>query len=153
MKARILPKSRVSKELMDIAAAEGLKRAHEIIQRESGAALRRSSACRPGQSWAVARALPGERSGPGPGRQRSSPAAPGYRPGSSWAADRPCRVVDQAPALGGSAALRRSSACRPGQSWAAARALPSERLGPGPGRGAALRQPEPTRVDFALKNR
>lgn len=43
MKAHIPPKSRVSKELMDIAAAEGLKRAHEIIQRESSDAMARAA--------------------------------------------------------------------------------------------------------------
>ncbi len=42
MKAHIPPRSRVSKELLNIAAAEGLKRAHEIIDRESGDAMARA---------------------------------------------------------------------------------------------------------------
>ena len=43
MKAHIPPKSRVSKALLDIAAAEGLKRAREIIDRESSDAMARAA--------------------------------------------------------------------------------------------------------------
>ena len=42
MKAHIPPRSRVSRKLLDIAAAEGLKRAREIIDRESGDAMSRA---------------------------------------------------------------------------------------------------------------
>lgn len=43
MKAHIPPQNRVSKELLDIAAAEGLKRAREVINRESSDAMARAA--------------------------------------------------------------------------------------------------------------